>query len=68
MPEDVANKISTKINVIDRLINTRVQEIHELLQKGMSLDNKLKMENSNYVSQLTSKIEEFRRLNSLYKH
>jgi NADH-ubiquinone oxidoreductase chain 5 len=68
MPDDVANKISTKVGIIDRLITTRGQEINDLLQKGMDLENKLRMENSNYVSQLTDKIEEFRRLNSIYKH
>jgi NADH-ubiquinone oxidoreductase chain 5 len=68
MPDDVANKISTKLGIIDRLITTRGQEINDLLQKGVHLENKLKMENSNYVSQLTDKIEEFRKLNSAYKH
>lgn len=68
MPDDVANKISTRIGIIDRLITTRGQEINDLLQKGTHLENKLKMENSNYVSQLTDKIQEFKRLNSLYKH
>jgi hypothetical protein len=68
MPEDVAQTVSQKIGVIDRLINTRGQEISDLLQKGTSLENKLKMQNPNYVSQLTAKIEEFRLLNSSYKH
>lgn len=68
MPDDVANKISTKIGIIDRLITTRGQEINDLFQKGMNLENKFKLENSNYVSQLTDKIEEFKRLNSSYKH
>jgi hypothetical protein len=68
MPDNVANNISTRIGIIDRLITTRGQEINDLFQKGVHLENKLKMENSNYVSQLTDKIEEFKRLNSSYKH
>jgi hypothetical protein len=68
MPDHVANNISTRIGIIDRLITTRGQEINDLFQKGVHLENKLKMENSNYVSQLTDKIEEFKRLNSSYKH
>jgi hypothetical protein len=68
MPDHVANNISTRIGIIDRLITTRGQEINDLFQKGTHLENKLKMENSNYVSQLTDKIEEFKRLNSSYKH
>ena len=68
MPDDVANKISTRIGIIDRLITTRGQEINELLQKGINIENNLKIENPNYESQLTDKIKEFRRLNYLYKH
>lgn len=68
MAEDVANKLSTKINIIDRLITTRNQEINDLLQKGIQLENKLKMDDPNYVSQLADKIEEIRRLSALYKH
>lgn len=68
MSDAAANKISTKIGIIDRLITTRGHEINDLLQKGMHLENKLKVENTEYVSQLTDKIEEFKRLNQLYKH
>jgi hypothetical protein len=68
MTDDAANKISTKIGIIDRLIITRGQEINDLLQKGISLENKLKIEDPHYVSQLTDKIQEFKRLNALYKH
>jgi len=68
MADDVANKVSTRIGIIDRLITTKGQEINELLQKGITIENKLKMENSHYQSQLTDKILEFKRLNSLYKH
>jgi|KBSMisStaDraftv2_1062788.scaffolds.fasta_scaffold1377381_1 hypothetical protein len=68
MSDDVANNIRNRIGIIDRLITTRGQEINDLFQKGMHLENKLKAENSNYASQLTDKIEEFKRLNSLYKH
>jgi hypothetical protein len=68
MTDEVANAISQRIGIIDRLINTRGQEISDLLQKGTSIENKLKMENPHYVSELTAKIEEFKRLNSSYKH
>lgn len=68
MSDDDANKVSTRIGIIDRLITTRGQEINELLQKGNLIENKLKKENPEYVSQLTEKIQEFRRLNHSYKH
>lgn len=68
MSDDIANNVSTRIGIIDRLITTRGQEINDLLQKGINLEKNLKLENPNYVSQLTDKIAEFRRLNALYKH
>jgi hypothetical protein len=68
MSDDEATKVSTRIGIIDRLITTRGQEINELLQKGNLIENKLKKENPEYVSQLTEKIQEFRRLNHSYKH
>jgi len=68
MTDEVANTISKKIGIIDRLITTRGQEINELLQKGISLEDKLKRENPHYASELTAKIAEFKRLNALYRH
>lgn len=68
MGDEVANKISTRIGILDRLITSRSQELNDLVQKGMFLEEKLKMENSNYVSQLAEKAQEIRRLNGLYKH
>jgi hypothetical protein len=66
--DHVANKFSTRIGIIDRLITTQGQQVRDLLEKGTDLENKLKMADPNYVSQLTDKIKEFHRLNSLYKH
>ena len=68
MPDDVANKVTSRIGILDRLINTRSQEINDLLQKGTVLENKLKTEDSNYIPRLADKIQEYRRLNALYKH
>jgi hypothetical protein len=68
MSDSVANNFSTRIGIIDRLITTRGQEINDLLQKGIHVEKNLKIENPNYVSQLTDKISEFNRLNASYKH
>ena len=67
MPDIEANKVSTRLGIIDRLINTRGQEINLLLQKGLQL-SKVHGENPEHVSQLQSQIQEFTRLNGLYKH
>nr|GEV05606.1 NADH dehydrogenase subunit 5, mitochondrial [Tanacetum cinerariifolium] len=47
MSDELANKVSKKIGIIDRLITTHGQSINDLLQKGVDIENKLKLENSN---------------------
>lgn len=68
MGDSLAKNVTTRLGIIDRLITTRAQEINELLQKGMVLENNFKIENPDYVSQLTEKINEYKRLKNLYKH
>nr|YP_010486835.1 cytochrome c oxidase subunit 1 [Pyricularia oryzae] len=68
MSDALANNLSKRLGIIDRLITQRGQEINELLLKGLELEKNLKLENPDYVSPLTEKINEFKRLNSIYKH
>src|SRR6478735_713854 len=68
MPDKEATKISTRLGIIDRLITTRGQELNDLFQKGLETEKHIKIENSNYTSQLLEKIEEFKKLNDSYKH
>lgn len=68
MSASKAENISTRIGIIDRLITTHGQQLNELFQQGLSIENRLKMENPNYTSQLSEKITEFKRLNDIYKH
>lgn len=66
--DSMLNETSVRIGVIDRLITTRGQEINDLLVKGLSIEEKLKVRDPGYTSQLSEKIEEFKRLNTNYKH
>ena len=68
MPDSVADNIGKRIGIIDRLITTRGQQINELLQNGLTLENKVKMENTKYISQLSDKIAEFKKLNDSFRH
>ena len=68
MSDIVANNLSKRLGIIDRLITQRGQEINELLQKGLEMEKHLKIQNPDYVSPLTEKINEFKKLNDLYKH
>ena len=68
MSDAEANRLSTRIGIIDRLITNHSTTLSDLFQKGLSLENKLKAEDSNYVSQLSNQFSEFNKLNSSYKH
>jgi NADH-ubiquinone oxidoreductase chain 3 len=68
MSDAVANKVSTRIGIIDRLITTQGQNINDLLQKGFALENKIRLTDPNYVSQIADKVQEFNKLNASYKH
>ena len=68
MSDSDANQIGLRISIIDRLISTKGQEINSLFTQGVVTENKLKLENPNYVSQLTDKLEEYKRLKASYKH
>jgi hypothetical protein len=68
LSEKLGNELSSRVGVIDRLITTRSQDISDLLQKGTILENKLKINDSQYVSQLTDRMQEYKRLISSYKH
>ena len=69
---DMSNKevdnISKRISIIDRLIDSHNTSIKDLLEKGFNLENKLKAENPNYLSELTSKKTEFNKLKNSYQH
>ena len=68
MPDSVANNVSTRIGIIDRLITTRGEEINDLLKRGINIERDLKRGNPKYVSELTSKILEYKRLKASYIH
>ena len=68
MSEAKAENISKRLGVIDRLINSHGSSLNDLFHKGLNIENKLKLNDPNYSSQLGDKISEFRRLNAVYKH
>nr|QDG01209.1 hypothetical protein [Scytalidium sp.] len=68
MPESEVNRLTTRIGIIDRLITNHGTSLNDLFQKGLSIENKLKTDNPNYVSQLSEQITEFKKLNASYKH
>jgi|1185.fasta_scaffold27552_2 uncharacterized tellurite resistance protein B-like protein len=63
-----ASNVVKRLSIIDRLINTQGSAINDLLQAGMKIEKELKVSDPNYTSNLVQQIEEFKRLNSSYKH
>lgn len=68
MPNQEAERLGTRIGIIDRLITTRGQEIDTLLQKGLELEEKIKQQQPDFSSQIFEKADEFKKLTSTYKH
>lgn len=68
MSDSKAEQLSKRIGILDRLITTRGQEIDALLHKGFEIENKLKEQDSKFTSQILEKANEFKKLNSSYKH
>jgi hypothetical protein len=68
MSSTQAANVTKRLGIIDRLINHHGSSINDLFQKGMSLEEKIKIDNPGYKTQLTDKISEFKRLNESYNH
>lgn len=68
MSDSVANRISTRVGIVDRLITTQGTSINDLFQQGLKIEQGLKANNPNYTSQLTDQIAQFKQLNASYKH
>ena len=68
MSHSEAKNISTRIGIIDRLIVQRSQEIDSLFEQAKQVENKLKLENPNYISEISVKYEEYKKLKASYKH
>lgn len=66
--DDKAAHLKKKLEIIDRLINTKTDEVEELLKKGSSLESTLKKNNPEYKSVILDKLSEFNKLKSSYKH
>jgi NADH-ubiquinone oxidoreductase chain 3 len=68
MSDDIAQKVGTRINIIDSLITKRKSDISDLIQKGLALQNKINLLDSSYKSEILNQITEFEKLKSSYKH
>lgn len=68
MSTDKCNEVSTKVNILDRLITTQKQSIGDLFSKGSIAESKFKANNPNYKSELDELRKSFQTFKDLYKH
>jgi hypothetical protein len=68
MSDAVAQKAKIKVEILDRLINTRASDIKDLLHKGLALHKEITTVDPSYKSEIMNQITEFKKLNSSYKH
>ena len=68
MSNQEADALSKRIGIIDRLIDSHHSSIKDLFERGSNIENKLKAENPNYISELVNRKAEFNKLRVSYKH
>lgn len=68
MSEKNAETISTRINVLDRLINSHGTKINSLFQQGLGIEQSLKKIDPSYNSQFIAQVAKFKELNASYAH
>ena len=68
MPSKEADNLSKRISIIDSLIESHNITITDLFERGFNIENKLKSDNGNKVSELINKKAEFNNLRNSYRH
>ena len=68
MPETTYNHLSSRLGIIDRLINNHGSSINDLFQKGLGIEQQIKELDNNSTSRLIDQIAVFNKLNASYKH
>jgi len=72
VPHDMSSKeagnISKRINIIDSLIESHNITITDLFERGFNIENKLKSDSGNHISELVNKKAEFNKLRNSYQH
>jgi hypothetical protein len=67
-PEDKATFLRKKLDVIDRLVNTKSAEVDKLLKEGSNLELNLKKDNPEFQSKILAKVNELNKLKAKYRH
>ena len=68
IPEEKAQELKKKLEIIDRLINTKAEQAEKLLKQGSNIESALKKENPNQKSMILDRLDKYNKLKSSYKH
>lgn len=68
MPDEKMYHIQKQLGIIDRLINTRREEIDNLFKEAWKIEASLNKSNPEYNSVIKEKLAEFNKLKNSYKH
>jgi hypothetical protein len=68
MQSKESDNLSKRISIIDSLIESHNITITDLFERGFNIENKLKSDNGNQISELVNKKAEFNKLRDSYRH
>ena len=68
MSDTEYNNISDRMHVIDRLIDSHNTTIKSFFERGFVIENKLRADDPNYISELVNRKANYLRLKNSYKH
>lgn len=68
MPSKESDNVSKRITIIDSLIESHNITITDLFERGFNIENKLKSDNGNRLSELVIKKAEFNKFRNSYQH
>jgi hypothetical protein len=68
MPSKESDNVSKRITIIDSLIESHNITITDLFERAFNIENKLKSDNGNSISELVNKKAEFNKLRNSYQH
>jgi len=66
--EEKTKYLKKKLEILDRLIYTRGDQLEELFEKGSNMESVLRKENPQFKSVILDKLTEYNKLKSSYKH
>lgn len=68
MPDVDVEFVRNRLGILDNLIHIKSDQTRELIRSGADLENRIILNNPEYESILRSRMQEFRRILTEYRH